>query len=88
MVRGSLWAFSALFAWTLMFGTYSLPRIVKLKFQKANLIEANRDLTVDLVDAIRIRKLLETDPTYIEHIARTRYFMARPNETIYRYGGR
>lgn len=71
-----------------MFGTYSLPRIVRLEIEKGGLIDSNRELTVELIDAVRIRDLLRTDPTYIEHIARTRYFMVRPDETIYRYRGR
>ena len=35
----------------------------------------------------RVRKMLESDPIYLERIARTRFHMSRPNETIYLYRG-
>ena len=88
VLKFSLWGVGILFAYGLMFGTYSVPRIVKLHLQKQSLIEANRDLTVRLLDADRVRHLLKSDAEYIERIARTRYYMVRPNETIYRYRGR
>jgi cell division protein FtsB len=68
-----------------MSGTYGIPRIVRLEMEKESLIKANRALTIELIDAERIKKMLQSDPGYIEYIARTRYHMARPNETIYRY---
>jgi cell division protein FtsB len=71
-----------------MGGTYSIPRIIRLKMEQQALIEANRQYTVELVDAARVRRLLLTSPSYIEYIARSRYRMVRPNETIYRYRGR
>ena len=79
---------AGLFAVSLLFGTYSVPRIVKLQLQKSSLAESNRRLTADLIDAVRIRDMLKDDPYYIEQIARSRYYMIRPNETIYRYRGR
>lgn len=84
----SLWALAGLFTVSLMFGTYSIPRIIKLELKKEALVETNRRLLVDLVDADRVRSLLRNDPVYIEEIARTRYYMVRPDETIFRYRGR
>ena len=55
--------------------------------ERKALIEANRRHTVDLVDASRMKNMLQSDRSYIEYIARTRYHMAYPNETIYRYQG-
>lgn len=81
----SLWIVGVLFVYGLLFGTYSLPRIIKLHFKEQSLVEANRQLTVDLIDAVRQRKMLRDDPDYIEYIARTRYFMVRPDETVYRF---
>lgn len=88
VLRGSLWGLSVLFAWSLLIGTYSLPRIFRLNMEKSGLIESNRELTVRLIDAVRVRDMLKGDPVYIERIARTRYFMVRSNETIYRYRSR
>ncbi len=87
VVRYGLWAVALLFLYSLMGGSYSIPRIIRLEFERHSLIEANRQYTAELVDAARIRDLLRHDPSYIEYIARTRYRMVRPDETIYRYRG-
>ncbi len=88
IVRYGLWIIGLIFLYSLMSGTYGLPRIVKLKMEKETLIEANRKQLVELVDATRLRNMLRYDDTYIEWIARSRYYMVRPDETIYRYRGR
>jgi cell division protein FtsB len=88
VLKGSLWVLGLLFAYSLMFGTYSVPRISRLTLQKRSLIETNRELTAQLVDADRMRDLLKSDREYIEYIARTKYFMVRPGETIFRYRDR
>jgi cell division protein FtsB len=62
-----------------------VPRIVRLNLKKDALIETNRRLAADLIDATRVRDMLDRDSVYIEQIARTRYFMVRPNEIVYRY---
>ena len=87
VVRYGLWAIAVLFVYSLMSGTYGLPRIVRLEMEKKSLIQANQELRGELIDAERIRTLLLTDPDYIEYVARTRYHMVYPNETIYRYRG-
>lgn len=87
VVKYGFGALGLLFVYSLMSGTYGIPRIVRLELEKRSLIEANRRLTIDLIDAARIKKMLKSDPSYIEYIARTRYRMAYPNETIYRYRG-
>ena len=81
------WTLGLLFVYSLMSGTYGIPRIVRFELERRSLVEANRKLTIDLIDAARIRKMLQSDPGYIEYIARTRCRMAYPNETIYRYRG-
>ena len=88
VLKISLWLLALTVAYSWTFGTYSVPRIVKLQLQKSALIDANRNLTADLVDAVRVRDMLRTDKDFIEQIARTRYYMIRPGETIYRYRGR
>ena len=87
LVRYGFWAIGLMFLYSLMSGTYGIPRIIRLEMERKALIEANRRDLVDLVDADRKRKMLESDETYIEYIARTRYHMAYPDETIYRYRG-
>lgn len=87
MVRYGMWGVGALFLWSLIGGDYSIPRIVRLHMEREALLEANRQYTVELADAARIRQMLQSDPSYIEYIARTRYRMVRPNEEIYRFRG-
>jgi len=87
VIRYGFWALGLLFCYSVMVGTYSVPRIARLELQRKGLIETNRQLTIELIDAARVKKMLENDPSYIEYIARTKYRMARPNETIYRYPG-
>jgi cell division protein FtsB len=86
--RYGLWALGVLFLYSLMSGTYGIPRIIGLHLEKQALIESNRRRTAELVDLIRVRRLLQFDNGYIEQIARKRYHMVRANETIYRYRGR
>lgn len=77
-----------MFAYSLVFGSYSLPRIARLQLKKHALIETNRRLAADLIDTDRTRRLLETDPCYIEQVARTRYYMVHPDDIVYRYRSR
>lgn len=70
-----------------MSGTYGIPRIARLEMERRSLVEANRHLTVELVESDRLRQLLRSSESYIEYIARTRYRMVHPNEVIYRYRG-
>ncbi len=88
VIKYALWGVSILFLYSLMAGTYSIPRILKLNLERRALMEANRQYTTELADAARIRQLLKSDPSYIEYIARTRYRMVRPDEIIFRYRGR
>ena len=88
VVRYAFWVVGTLFLYSLMVGTYNIPRIIRLEMQKSALVETNQRLLVNLMDNDRIRKMLESDRIYLEHIARTRFHMARPDETIYLYRGR
>ena len=85
IVRYAYWTVGLLFFYSLMVGTYSIPRIIRLELEKAELAESNQQLLVNLIDSDRVRKMLESDPIYLERIARTRFRMARPGETIYLY---
>lgn len=78
--------FTAVFLiYSVISGTYGLPRILKLELQRDALVAANRAQLAELVDTARRRDLLRSDPNYIEYLARTRFHMAYPNETVYRY---
>ena len=79
---------SLFFAYSFVSGDYGIPRIVRLELEKRGLDTANRKQLAMLIDATRERDMLKSDPVYIEYIARTKYHMAHPNETIYRYRGR
>ncbi len=87
LTRIGFWVIGALFLYSLMSGTYGIPRIARLEMERRSLVDANRHLTVELVESDRLRQLLRSSPGYIEYVARTRYRMARPNEVIYRYRG-
>lgn len=87
-VRWGLYFITLLLLYSTMVGTYSLPRIVRLTFERTSLIEANRRELIKLIDSERVRTMLQNDPRYIEWVARTRYHMVRPGETIYRYRNR
>ena len=82
-----LWLAALFFLYSVMSGTYGIPRIIRLELERSELIATNQRQLVELIDAVRIRKMLERDPNFIEYIARTRYHMAYPNETIYRFQG-
>ncbi|MDD5427194.1 MAG: septum formation initiator family protein [candidate division Zixibacteria bacterium] len=75
------------FLYSFMSGTYGITRIIRLEMERSELIAANQRQLVELIDAVRVRKMLQSDPNYIEYIARTRYHMAYPNEVIFRFRG-
>ncbi len=87
VIKYGFWILGLLFFYSLMSGTYGIPRIARLELERRALIKSNRSLTIDLIDAARIKKMLESDPGYIESLARTRYHMVYPDETIYRFLG-
>ena len=87
IVRYGLWAFALIFLYSVMVGNYSIPRIIRLQFERSALLEANQMKLAEIVDAEMIRDRLLSDPVYIEMIARTRFYMINPGETIYRYRG-
>ncbi len=78
----------AFFVYSVMNETYGIPRITRLELERKALQQANRKQTAELIDAALERDLLRADRDYIEYIARTRFHMAYPNETVYRYHGR
>jgi len=66
-------------------GTTGFIRIAKLHLEKNQLEKENRKLLARLVDVEITKKRLQNDPKYIEFIARTRHFLSRRGETIYRF---
>jgi cell division protein FtsB len=88
LVRFGFWIIGISSIISLFSGTYGIPRIVRLEMEKKSLIVSNLNKTAALVDAVRIRQRLVSDPKFIESIARSRYYMIYSDETIYRYQGR
>lgn len=66
-------------------GATGFVRIAKLHLEKNHLQQENQELLAKLVDVEITKKRLKNDPKYIEFIARTRHFLSRPGETIYRF---
>jgi len=87
IVRWSLWIVGVMIFYSLAFGDFSIPRIVRLHLERDALIDARRQKTAEIVDAEATREALLNDPVFIEIIARTKYHMIRPGETLYRYRG-
>ena len=85
VVRYGFWTLAGLFLYSLMSGTYGLPRIARLELERRSLEQSNRHIRAEVADFARTKKRLLYDPNYIEYIARTRYFMVAPGETVYRY---
>ena len=87
IVRYAVWIGSILIFYSLAFGDFSIPRIVRLHMERGALIETNRNKVAEIIDAEMTREQLLNDPVFIEIIARTKYHMIRPGETLYRYRG-
>lgn len=87
LVKLSSFLLILIVGYSLVSGSYGIPRIIKLELTKSSLADSNRRLTAELIDAVKLREMLLYDKEYIEYIARTRYFMVKPKETIYRYHG-
>ena len=66
-------------------GATGFVRIARSHLEKNQLEQENQKLLAKLVDIEITKKRLQNDPKYIEFIARTRHFLSRPGETIYRF---
>ena len=80
-------AIALFFVYSAFNGTYGIQRIIKLELEKSTLIESNQEELTKVIDAVRLRNLYKSDRGYLEYLARTRYHMVYPDETIYRYFG-
>ncbi len=87
IIKYGFWLVGLFFVYSMVSSTYGIKRIVTLQLEKNTLIDINRQEYVKLVDGQQIKNLLLHDDDYIEYIARTRYHMVFPGETIYRYQG-
>lgn len=86
ITRWGAWIFGVWFIYSLMIGTFSIPRIVRLESERRHLLKANRLQAAALIDACRVRDMLKNDKLYIEQIARQKFHLVYPDETLYRYG--
>ena len=73
------------FIYSFFSGDYGFIRITRLHFEKSRLNRENHRLLVKLIDAELTQKRLIGDLNYIEYIARTRHYLSRPGEVIYRF---
>jgi len=87
IIKYGFWLICLFFVYSLLSSTYGIKRIITLKLEKNTLIDMNRQEFVKLIDGQQMRNLLLHNKDYIEYIARTRYHMVYPGETIYRYRG-
>ena len=78
VVKYSLIAFGGFVIYSFLAGPYGFFRISRLEDRREELIQQNRQLLAQLVDADQERWRLQYDAHYLEYIARTRYLMARP----------
>lgn len=86
-IKYGFWVIGLFFFFSLLSSTYGVKRIITLELEKQTLIDMNREEMIKLIDGQRIKDRLQSDKDYIEYIARTRYHMVYPGETIYRYQG-
>lgn len=66
-------------------GATGFVHIAKLHIEKNRLISENQKLLAELVDAEITKKRLLNDKNFIEYIARTKHYLSRPGEVIYRF---
>ena len=64
-------------------GNYGLMRIYRLTSQRDDLKAEYRDIVAETVDFSCSLRRLDSDPHFVEWLARTRYGFSRPGETIY-----
>ncbi|MFQ5608031.1 MAG: septum formation initiator family protein [Candidatus Zixiibacteriota bacterium] len=84
IVRASGFAFVGFVIYSFLAGPYGFFRLNRLETHRDELIQENRRLLVEIVDADITRRRLQHDAHFQEYIARTRYLMARPDETVIR----
>lgn len=85
LIRYGLLALALIMFVSLFIGDTGFIRIGNLHLEKYQLEKANHQLLIELIDADMTRDRLKNDPRFIEYIARTRHFMSRPGEVIYRF---
>jgi len=74
-----------LFAYSIYSGGAGFVQIAKLHMEKSRLEKDNQELMAKLVNIELTRKRLQDDQLFIEYIARTRHYLSRPGEIIYRF---
>ncbi len=76
--------FSIFVVYSFFAGPYGFFRINRLENRREELLLENRGLIVKLIDSDVTRQRLVSDPDYIEYIARTKYLLVRPGESLIR----
>ncbi|MEW5701908.1 MAG: septum formation initiator family protein [Candidatus Zixiibacteriota bacterium] len=82
--RKALWVTGGIvLLYLFVIGDRGAWRLLSLLRLRQELAAQELSLSAELVDLDTRHRLLESDTTYIEMIARTEYRLSRPDETIY-----
>jgi len=85
LVRGLVVFVAVFLVWSFFSGDFGFIRIAKEHLKAHNLEKENQEILIKLVDSEQRIERLKTDYQYIEYIARTRHYLSRPGEVIYRF---
>lgn len=67
-----------------IFGDHGLYQLVRLKSERADIQERITELRTLRQELEAEKTRLETDPDYIEKLAREKYRMAKPGEKVFK----
>jgi cell division protein FtsB len=81
--RVVLWTIAGFVVLTLVLGNYGFFQIMRLERQKTELKREIERLKKEHEELVRSKELLKNDLAYIEKIAREKYRMVRPGETVF-----
>lgn len=81
--RVVVWSIAGFVLLTLVLGNYGFFQIMRLERQKAELKQEIERLKSEHEELMRSKEMLKNDLAYIEKIAREKYRMVKPGETVY-----
>lgn len=83
-IRGLLLILAAVLIIVFIFGDHGLYQLVRLKSERADIQERITELRTLRQELEAEKTRLETDPDYIEKLAREKYRMAKPGEKVFK----
>ncbi len=75
----------AFLLYVFVMGSMGVPRMMSLLRNERSLMRRETRLAAEVMSLDTRRRMLESDTTYIEKVARTEYHLSRPNEIIYEF---